>query len=528
MKNIGYLKLAVIAVLLIGGISLNAQSYYDAHRLIGQDLDGTARFVGMGGAMGALGGDISVMGTNPAGIGIYRSGDANLSFGFMNTTTKSDYLGTRLNTDKNSFSFNDVGFVIARKIGDHTPLRFVNFGFNARKVKSFDRNLSADGLYNASQTQQMAATVNSNDLFLTPETLLSSDAFTNPNVPWIGAMAFEGYLMPLIDGTDQYTSYFDPNRGHTVAGQYTSRERGGIYTYDFNIAFNLYDKVYLGATLGVYDVDYRRNSTYSETFLVNGNEDDGNYTLENQYNVEGTGVDFKLGAIVRPFEYSPFRVGLAVSTPVFYRLTERNIGFLTYDVYDANDDRQSGTTNPQTSNGTPMSGRTEYRVRTPWKYNVSMGYTIGSQWALGAEYEYMDYTSTNMRDADGREFITENANISTHLRGVSTFRLGVEYRFVPEFSFRAGFNHVTASINDDAYRVLSTVDIRTDTEYANAQAINNYTFGFGYKGEAFYMDMAYKYQTQKENFYAFDHPDLPATRINNNRHNLLVTLGVRF
>ena len=46
---------------------------YDANRWMGRDLNGTARFVGMGGALGALGGDISTIGTNPAGIGIYRS-----------------------------------------------------------------------------------------------------------------------------------------------------------------------------------------------------------------------------------------------------------------------------------------------------------------------------------------------------------------------------------------------------------------------------------------------------------------------
>ena len=46
-------------------------------------MNGTARFVGMGGAMGALGGDISTIGTNPAGIGIYRSNDAMLTLSLI-------------------------------------------------------------------------------------------------------------------------------------------------------------------------------------------------------------------------------------------------------------------------------------------------------------------------------------------------------------------------------------------------------------------------------------------------------------
>ena len=70
---------------------------------MGSDLNGTARFVGMGGAMGALGGDISTMGTNPAGIGIYRSNDVMVSFGFVNVGSK-DAGGSSI--DKFHGSFN--------------------------------------------------------------------------------------------------------------------------------------------------------------------------------------------------------------------------------------------------------------------------------------------------------------------------------------------------------------------------------------------------------------------------------------
>ena len=98
MKNI---RLAlVIACTLFGTAVVNAQNLYDAARLMGNDLNGTARFVGMGGAMGALGGDISTMGTNPAGIGIYRSSDVMTSFGFSNIGMKSNMSGTKNEQDK--------------------------------------------------------------------------------------------------------------------------------------------------------------------------------------------------------------------------------------------------------------------------------------------------------------------------------------------------------------------------------------------------------------------------------------------
>lgn len=67
MKN----KVIVTACALLAMTTASAQNAYDAEKLLGNDLNGTARFVGMGGAMGALGGDISVISSNPAGIGIF-------------------------------------------------------------------------------------------------------------------------------------------------------------------------------------------------------------------------------------------------------------------------------------------------------------------------------------------------------------------------------------------------------------------------------------------------------------------------
>ena len=79
--------------LMITAAPIVAQTVYDAAKITNKDLNGTARFVGMGGAMGALGGDISTIGTNPAGIGIYRSNDAMVSFGLSAYGTESNYMG---------------------------------------------------------------------------------------------------------------------------------------------------------------------------------------------------------------------------------------------------------------------------------------------------------------------------------------------------------------------------------------------------------------------------------------------------
>ena len=118
MKKI--ITLAALGLLIAAPMS--AQTVYDAAKITNKDLNGTARFVGMGGAMGALGGDISTIGTNPAGIGVYRSNDAMVSFGFSSYGTESNYVGNKMNSDKMRASFDNAGFVLSSKIGNATAL----------------------------------------------------------------------------------------------------------------------------------------------------------------------------------------------------------------------------------------------------------------------------------------------------------------------------------------------------------------------------------------------------------------------
>ena len=59
---------------------------YMAAQLATEDLNGTARYVGMGGALDALGADISVIGSNPAGIGLFRKSQVTGSLGVVSQT----------------------------------------------------------------------------------------------------------------------------------------------------------------------------------------------------------------------------------------------------------------------------------------------------------------------------------------------------------------------------------------------------------------------------------------------------------
>ena len=145
----------------------------------------------------------------------------------------------------------------------------------------------------------------------------------------------------------------------------------------------------------------------------------------------------------------------------------------------------------------------DYRLVTPWKYNVSLGYTVGTSLALGAEYEYEDYSTMKFKYSSndgGGDMEFENAEVKNCLKGEHTFRIGAEYKVIPEFAFRLGYNYSSAVFRDEAVKYIPSNSLITDTDFSNKRSQSNYTLGIGYRGKMFYADLAYQLSTYKENF----------------------------
>lgn len=511
-----------------------AQNQYDALRFLGNDVNGTARFVGMGGAMSALGADLSTIGTNPAGIGLYRSNDVALSFGFNANKSHSDFSGSVMDEKRNRASFDQLGFVWSTKIGNKTDLRFLNFAFNYHKLVNFNRQFASKGGLNGnSLTWQMADMINwagyrtENEFYGSKGLLNADNPYTDGayvDTPYLGAM---GARTGLVDVKENNEGTLDIYGWNGIDGEYYSRETGSINEYDFNVSFNIRDRFYFGATLGVYDVDYLRTSSYGE------NLQGGYFTLNNTYKTEGTGLDLKVGAIIRPFEYSPFRFGLAIHTPVWYNMSDRYTSVLVTNL----------------ESGSSMVGYTEnlrdylsggqyawdYRLITPWRFNVSAGTVVGGIMALDAEYEFENYGATKLQNYEGRE-LNGQAAVKETLKGVHSFRVGMETKVSSAFSVRAGYHFRSTPIKSDAFKNIPATDnTRTDAEYLNLKSRQAVSVGLGYRGRLIYADVAYKYDFYKGDFYAFDggidkagNLMLAPTKVNNERHQLLFTLGVHF
>ena len=538
-------KYIFFAVSLFAALSANAQETYENAKLAGEDLNGTARYVGMGGAMEALGADISTIGTNPAGIGLFRHSNVSISGGLLMQSDGKDFS----NGKKTNLSFDQIGGVYSTRSGQKS---FINFGFNYHKGKNFDYILNAaNSLDGSSQNKQsyikgMLANENSGGFFVDKNKYGENIGYVNStseNVAYTWSQIDYLYWNNLIPDKNTGRLNYESASGYNLARANT----GYIGNYDFAVSGNFNDRVYLGLTFGMKDVNYKGYSEYRENF-----SNAGGVLVRDERKITGSGFDITAGVIVRPVAESPFRIGAYVKSPTWYDLTTSNNTRLVY----------SPSTTSVRSTDSSISNSYDFKMWTPWKFGFSLGHTIGNNIALGATYEYENYANINSRVNNGGyydyyydqyyESSIPDKNMNAHtkevLKGVSTLKLGIEYKPVSNVALRMGYNYVGAKYASDAQKDPGLASLGTayssTTDYTNWGEINRFTLGVGYQVKKFNIDLAYQYSAQKGSFAPFSNvKDVTYTSgttkitesniasntdVKNNRSQLLLTLGYRF
>lgn len=538
--------LALAALTLCG--SMSAQDIYKIEALTGSDLNGTARYVGMGGAMSALGADLSAISSNPAAIGLFRRNDASLT-GSATIQADAVLMG---DINKARGSFDQGGFVYAVNMGNDSKLKFVNFAFNYQKKRNLKNYIGLDnvklnnGLSQSWQMQELAY-YNGQPLDLSKNG--SGVDYTTP----FALNAYDAQMIVPVYGDDGKLAGYNVRNAQSY--DYHRVQWGGIQQYDFNLSFNIDNRFYAGVTFGVYNVNLHNTLYYSEQLAENVYDANGNVSGINsigQYkmalgeDINGTGFDAKFGFIFRPIETSPFRLGFSFSTPIYYDLTQ-NASLRMVAPFQFTDDK--GNTFAQTQ-ADYNTGDVDFRIRTPWKLGISAATTVSNYLALDAEYEVSRYTGAQLRWPDyGRGYwedytpSTRDHDMDTEIDAcfntVQTFRVGAEVRLAPRLYGRVGYNYVSAPFKKDAYlNTMTNSDAyhySMNTDYVNLGDINRVTAGLGYKGKHFYGDVAYQYQKQTGEVTPFRATDLdtgaPLTASRNvdfKRHNVMLTLGCKF
>ncbi len=522
------MKRIITTLLIIVPIIAVAQESYINGELVTEDLNGTARYIGMGGAMEALGADVSVMSSNPAGVGLFRRSQVSLTGSIISQPGAGKYKYG----DGTNASFDQGGVVLSIPMNSG---RFFNIGFNYNKNRNFNNVTSVAGSL-SSAAQNKNSYINLMDAYTSDP---SGDWINSSTVSQLDAAYYNGF-----NGDADGGLYYNNGKSYT----HDFATEGYVANYAINFSGNVSRRVYLGVTFLFSDINYRSFSTYSEELVDANNAGVGNITVDDSRRIDGTGFSLSGGIIFFPIEGSPFRIGASVATPTWYDMTSRSWTSLTNNTtVDVN----------AISPNNVEYGEYDYRLYTPWKFGVSLGHTIGNFLALGASYEYADYSSVSNRYVGSYDYYyrgssVKDYNMNQHtqrtLKGVSTLKVGAEFKATKELAVRAGYNYVSALYRHDGYRDASIESLGTyyssRADYTNWGATHRVTLGVGYSYEGFAIDVAWQYNTSRGTYYPFTSQEttysfsdgtsehvlnvVDGLRVRDKRHQFVATLSFRF
>lgn len=540
-----------------------AQSAIDAYRFSQPDLRGTARFMGMGGAFGALGGDLSTLSQNPAGIGVYRSNELGFTLDLDVQKSTSDARGLKTSDNQTKFYLDNIGGVATIRLGS-SVIPNLNFGFTYNKAVSFNRRYkgSIDKLQ-TSMSNYIAGIANNQELTVPDvETTDTYDPY-NPNdggiqAPWLAILGYDSYLINPNGNPNNpsWTGQF--NDGTSGKANFDVTERGSVDEYNIAFGGNISNVVYWGMNFDIINFDYRLDSGYGEdltgAYVYNPTTEnvaatDSRWRMRNAYRANGTGFNYQLGVIVKPIQ--ELRLGLAFHTPTWYNMTETYSAGTSMQYYGQN-------LSASTNDGYP--GSQDYNFNSPWKVIASVAGVIGSKFIISADYEWngyktmkfseannyyggdgywddpwdYDYYSVTPASLNNDPYAYENEDIKNVYRHTDTFRIGAEYRVTPSFSVRAGYSHVSSPVESKAKNNDMTIfTAGTIPNYRFDNDTNYITCGLGYRHKGFYIDLAYVYKQMSSEYHAFT-PDpkssyqSPSAKLTFNNSRIVLSTGLKF
>ncbi|MFL5765460.1 MAG: OmpP1/FadL family transporter [Bacteroidia bacterium] len=468
-------------------LAATSQNEVDAMRYSQLTFGGTARFASMAGSMGALGGDISTLSFNPAGIAIFKKTELSITPSVFSQTTTSTYNGETSDDRKLNFNLGNIGLVASfNLISDKNTSGWenVNFGFGYNRTNNFNNRIRVEADNKNSSLM---------DVFVADADGHSSAEFDQFST----GLAWGTYLINPVDtnGTLQY-NHVAPNYGiHQVKEIET---RGSMGETVISFGGNYKSKLYLGATLGIANAKYYEDSKFTESDPKDTISNFNSYTYFNELTTKGTGVNLKIGAIVRPTDW--LRIGASFHSPTSFGM---------HDQYSS--EIKSDLENWGSYDSISPQGDFDYRVITPFRTSGSLGFIINKIALLNVEYEYVDYSYAQLR-APHSVFSDVNSSIRKNYTSTGNLRAGAEVRFDP-IAIRAG------------YALYGSPFL--SGENVNA-ARSSYTAGIGYRQDHYFVDFAYVLTKYSEYSYLYSHKNATPVKNDFRSSSFMLTAGVRF
>ncbi|MFP4846659.1 OmpP1/FadL family transporter [Winogradskyella sp. PE311] len=489
---------------------ISAQDITDAVRYSMDEIQGTARFRAMGGAFGALGGDISSISINPAGSAIFNNSSASLSLGLFDKNQDISYFNNTNVSANSNVDLNQLGasFVFTNT-NPNSKWRKFTLGAVYERVSDFDDDWVASGVNpNTSIVEyfyENAIGTRLDEISALPgETISRAYSEIGSIYGFSNQQAFLGYEAFIIDpvnDTDENTDYIRNINGTNFNQNYAYSSRGYNGKLGFNFATSYDDKFYFGLNLNTHFINFERTTILNES-NSNAGSTVTNVDFENNLLTTGGGFSFQLGGIAKLTE--EFRVGISYNSPTWYRISEETSQFLAVSRID-NGSNVNQSINPNVINVFP-----EFRLQTPGKLTGSLAYVFGKRGLLSFDYSVKDFSKTTFRPTSDAFFTSLNNTINDGLDSAISYRLGGEYRY-KQLSFRGGYRFEESPYKDN-------------TLFGD---LTGYSAGLGYSFGDFNLDVAFSQSERDVSYQLYNIGLTDSALVQSKFTDIILTLGFR-
>ena len=467
-----------ILLILLLAYSLSPIAYsQDVQRFAERGTIGSARYVGMGGAMTAIGGDPSAAMVNPAGLGLYRRSEISVSID--ETIDNTQQVGSNDTYQRTRFAAPQISAIWAwGNSQKQRGLVYNNFMFSLNRLANFNRDIVVKGT-----SMGMVPTICNitNDEGGVSEEFLVNKPWDNLEIGWLSILGYEAYLIdpiennkwkPAVDFTD---------------GSLSISETGTSDQYTLSWAGNISNQWYIGVGVNIPTINYTKHTTLREE------NKNASAELKSMFHVSGVGVSGSFGLIYRPIQ--ALRIGASLQTPTILSLSRQSTG----DMY-------STIAGQKYEVLTPESGVMDIDIASPLRTSVSVAGQLGKIGLIAVQYDYAH---------------------SNEMEDIHTLRIGAEAQVTRGLFLNAGYVYESSFMKEDPKWLLGYNEIRTDMDYRYTAATQYASAGIGYRSDVVVAQLAYQYGWQTIHQYASEEQALPCY-VDSHTHRIVATLAWRF
>ncbi len=471
----------ILFLLIICSFSLQAQDLRDAYRYSNNEFSGTARFMSMSGAFGALGGDISAMTLNPASSAVFLSSSASMTLNYRDLENNISFNDGTSRSEEDNFDLSNAGGVFVFRDNADSNWRKFSLGLNYNTESNYDERFNVRGNSTNSLDQYFLSYADGVPLELLQlqddESISSLYQFLGTNYGFATQQAFLGYQGYVIEAevdNPNNTEYYSLIEPGTFDQRYQYAATGLNGKLTFNAGTQYKDFLYLGINLNSHFINYENSTEFSE-FNNNAGSETTEVYFGNSLFTNGDGFSFQLGGIAKVSDN--IRVGLTYDSPTWFTFREETRQYIESN----NSFDEFVRVAPQIVNVYP-----DYQLRLPSKFNGSFAYLFGKSGLISFDYSRKDYSNMKFSSNYEISYLDLNNLIGEEMQAASTYRIGGEYR-ISNFSLRAGYRFEESPFKNES----------------NVGDLTGYTGGLGYSFGNFNIDLAYSYANYKDSSTSF-------------------------